>query len=435
MKIRYFLGLLIFLQGVILATDIKSINIKGVDVPVIYEKGKLPLFSLQLVFKGGGYSYDGKLLGLAKLSSSILNEGTKTLGAVEFSKKLELKAIELSSSNGFETGVITVESLKEYSKDSISYLKELLKDPNYTKETIKKIKTIQIANITKDTDNFDKVAKNSLKKILFKDTPFSNDQKGSIDSVSSIKLKDIKTFHKKVMNLNNLVLVVGGDVEFDKIKTDILNLLEIFDVGKESEIKSFQANNKPKEKIIYKDTKQAYIYFGAPFYIDNQDDIYKSKILSFVIGASGFGSRLMEEIRVKRGLAYSAYGYVQRTKSVDFFIGYLQTKLQNQDKAKQLVVQTIEKFIKDGITQDELTMAKQYLMGSEPLKVETMDQRLYRAFILYYNNLPQNYPSEELNRIQNISLDDINRYIKSHKEILKLSFAIVTKENEEKQKK
>jgi predicted Zn-dependent peptidase len=159
----------------------------------------------------------------------------------------------------------------------------------------------------------------------------------------------------------------------------------------------------------------------------NSKDTYKAKVASFILGSSGFGSRLMEQIRVKAGLAYSAYGYIENKKSYSQFTGYLQTKLQNQSKAQKMVQDIVNQFVQDGVTQEELDAAKQFLSGSEPLRTETFSQRLNRAFNLYYKGLSFDYPQKELENINKLTLNELNDFIKQHKEITKLSFSIVTK--------
>ena len=108
----------------------------------------------------------------------------------------------------------------------------------------------------------------------------------------------------------------------------------------------------------------------------------------------------MEEIRVKRGLAYSAYGYISINKSHSYFTGYLQTKLENEKEAKKLVSKIIKDFIKDGVTIEELESAKKFLLWSEPLRTETFSQRLNCAFNLFYKGLNQDYPQKELDLIE-----------------------------------
>ena len=91
-----------------------------------------------------------------------------------------------------------------------------------------------------------------------------------------------------------------------------------------------------------------------------------------------------------------------------------------------MVKSLVSDFVNDGATGEELTSAKMFLLGSEPLRTETLSQRLGRAFTLYYRGLPLNYNELELQAIQDLTLEDLNEFIKSHKEINDLSFAIVT---------
>ena len=412
-----------------MATTIKYIDIKGVQIPVIFEEQKsLPILNLQLVFQNSGYVQDKDKSGLASLSSKLLNEGTKELGASKFAEKLEENAISLTTSNGFETFVIELSNLKEQSKKGINLLTELLKSPNYSKSTLEKLKTIQTGSLKRKENDFDYVSNNQLKSILFKGTTLQNPASGTVESISKIKLKDIENFINQTVCLENLIIVAGGDYELAEFEELVKPLLETLNVGKKLELEKIKFTSKKEEKELIKDTKQAYIYFGSSFNVDSKDEEnYKAKVASFILGGSGFGSRLMEEIRVKRGLAYSAYGSISINKSYSYFNGYLQTKNESANEAKQLVTQLVEEFVNNGVTQEELTAAKNFLTGSEPLRSETLSQRLTNAFTLYYRGLEADYSKNELEKIQNLELKDLNEYIKSHNEINNLTFSIVRK--------
>ena len=311
---------------------------------------------------------------------------------------------------------------------AISLLNDLLKSPNYSEDTLSKLKTLMVGSLKRKENDFDYVSQNQLKSILFKNTALENPSSGTIESISKIQLTDIEKFVKKTVNLNNLIIVAGGDFElkeFEKLVNPVLNTLE---VGEKVEANKVVFESKNEEKTLLKDTQQAYIYFGSSFNIDSKDEEnYKAKVASFILGGSGFGSRLMEEIRVKRGLAYSAYGSISINKSHTYFNGYLQTKNESADEAKKLVSQIVADFVKNGVTEDELKAAKNFLTGSEPLRSETLSQRLNRAFTLYYRGLEQDYSKKELEKIQNLELKDLNDYIKSHNEINNLTFSIVRK--------
>ena len=430
MEIKHgFLFILAILQGSLMGAEIKHIDVKGVQIPVIFEEQKsLPILNLQLVFQNSGYIQDGNKSGLVNLSSKLLNEGTKELGSTKFAELLDENAITINTSNGFETFVIELSSLKEESNKAISLLNDLLKSPNYSEDTLSKLKTLMVGSLKRKENDFDYVSQNQLKSILFKNTALENPSSGTIESISKIQLTDIEKFVKKTVNLNNLIIVAGGDFElkeFEKLVNPVLNTLE---VGEKVEANKVVFESKNEEKTLLKDTQQAYIYFGSSFNIDSKDEEnYKSKVASFILGGSGFGSRLMEEIRVKRGLAYSAYGSISINKSHTYFNGYLQTKNESADEAKKLVSQIVADFVKNGVTEDELKAAKNFLTGSEPLRSETLSQRLNRAFTLYYRGLEQDYSKKELEKIQNLKLKDLNDYIKSHNEINNLTFSIVRK--------
>ena len=412
-----------------MGATIKHIDIKGVQIPVIFEEQKaLPILNLQLVFQNSGYIQDKNKSGLVSLSSKLLNEGTKELGATKFAEKLEENAISLTTSNGFETFVIELSNLKEQSQKGIELLTALLKSPNYSQNTLDKLKTIQTGSLKRKENDFDYVSSNQLKSMLFKDTALQNPASGTIESISKIELKDIKNFINQTVCLENLIIVAGGDYELAEFEKLIKPFLETLNVGKKVNFEKIDLISKKEEKVLIKDTQQAYIYFGSSFNIDSKDEEnYKAKVASFILGGSGFGSRLMEEIRVKRGLAYSAYGSISINKSHSYFNGYLQTKNESADEAKKLVGELIENFVKNGVTLEELNAAKNFLTGSEPLRSETLSQRLNRAFTVYYRGLEPDYSQKELEKIQNLKLEDLNKYIKSHSEINNLTFSIVRK--------
>ena len=148
-------------------------------------------------------------------------------------------------------------------------------------------------------------------------------------------------------------------------------------------------------------------------------------VMSFIMGSSGFGSRVMEEIRVKRGLAYSAYFYASVNSVTAQSAGYLQTKLENKDTAINALRKIVANFIKKGVTQKELDGAKDYILGSRVLSNETLNQRLNKKFRNFSRNLPLNYDEILVQKIKNLTLNELNAYIKGHSEVNNLSFSVV----------
>ena len=420
--------ILMVLQGVLMAEMVKEIKIKDASVPVVFEEGKyIPIVSMQLVFENAGHLSNTKD-GLADMAAKLLNEGTAKEGSVGFATKLDAHAVDISSHVGRESFVIEVSTLKSEFAYAVERLKELLKDPNYTEEAMEHVKRQKIGWLTQKKSDFDYIAASKLRETLFKGAALARPYDGTLESVKSISLEDIKTFIQSHLGYNNAIVVVGGDITFADAEKYTKEILALLPKVKEGAIEKVKASAKKETVLIEEDTQQAYIYFGSPFdYSYEEKDQYKAKIAEYLLGGAGFGSRLMEEIRVKRGLTYGAYSALRRTKSASYLSGYLQTKLSTQTEAKALVQKVVDDFVNKGISKEELKAAKEFLVGSEPLRTETLSQRIGRAYSEYYYGRPLGFSKEQLKKIETVTLEEMNSFITSHKELSDLSFAIVTK--------
>lgn len=421
--------ILLLLGNIIMAATIEQIEVNGREIPVIFEHDKrLPLVTMQFVFQNSGSTADVKKAGLAKFSSKIMSEGTSKLGSSAFAEALEARAIHISASVGKETFVMELGSLKEEFESGVNFFDSLLKDPNFSEEAISKVKTTTLGELARRENDFDYIASNELKALLFEGSVLANPSSGTVESVNSINMNDVKEFINEHLVSSRLIVVIGGDIDIEAAKMEISRVVESMPQGKFSDVVNYSVTKTPKEKTLIKETQQAYIYFGSPYNISvDSEEYYKARVATYILGTGGFGSRLMEEIRVKRGLAYSAYASLDVSKSSSFMSGYLQTKLDSLSEARKTVKEVVENFVKKGVTQDELEQTKKFLLGSEPLRVETMSQRLNRTFMEYYKGQALGYSVIELERIKKLELKELNEFIKEHKEILEMSFAIVTK--------
>ncbi len=428
MKIFRAVLTILFFGQVLMAAAVDHIEVKGVKVPVIFEAdSRLPIASMQLVFKNSGSIADGDVPGLAKLSAKMMNEGTKELGSVAFAEILDSKAISLSAHTGTETFIFELSSLKSEFYSGLNLFKSLLSSPNMTQDSLDKAKTITIGSLTRKENDFDYIANVALKRLLFKGTPLQNPASGTIQSVNEVTLAQIETFLKTHLVLSRAIVVIGGDLTLAEAKKQLIKTLEVLNVGHNEDVKHYKVSKKATNKTIIKKTQQAYVYFGSPFNLHvDSPEYYKARVAAYVLGAGGFGSRLMEEIRVKRGLAYSAYARINIAASSNYMMGYLQTKLESMQEAQETVKEVMNTFVKEGVTQVELDQAKKFLLGSEPLRVETLSQRLSRTFMEYYKGQEIGASLVELKRIEALDLKSLNDFIKAHSEITNLSFAIVT---------
>jgi len=380
---------------------------------IIYEKDNLGRTILELIFKNTGsiYSKDG----VANFTAYMLNKRGTLKEKETFFSKLEEKAVNLNISVNREFTTISISFLNSKTKYAIKKLIELLTNPNFTEEAFLKTKKEILAKKENLKNNYDYIANQNLFKVLFKNTPLEYPIIG--ENIENIKLEDIKN-HFKTFSKDNLVILNGGK------KVDVKEILDILPstpMKKDLFFKAKNGNLKEKQNV-----EQSYIYFGSNYEV-KKDELYLAKIATFILGAGGFGSRIMEEIRVKRGYAYSAYAFNEFQKSYSIFKGYMQTKLENTQDAIKTLKEIIETFNSKGINEEELQQAKQFLIGSEPLRNETLTQKLLKKFREHYLNLGEGYYEKELKLIEKTSLNELNSFIKNNK-IQNLSFSIVTNE-------
>ena len=409
-----------------MAATLYHLETKHASVPLIFEQNSyLPLVSLQLIFRDSGALTDS-IPGVAKLATKLLGEGCRDMGSTAFATALEDHAISLSASVGSETMVITLSALKSEFAFALKMLKKLLKSPNFSDEAFERIQAQMLGKLTQKQSDFDYVAGAKLRALLFAGTPRAHPVDGTPESVSAITMAQLKRHIKDSLAVGNLIAVAGGDLDEAEIRAAVLEIAELLGEVSPPPLPAVQMIETPTVETVRVKTDQAYIYFGAPYEMPyDSDEVYLGKVAAFVLGSGGFGSRMMEEIRVKRGLAYSAYCSFHVSHTVSYFSGYLQTKLESAEEAQQVVREVVKHFCKEGMTQEELDAAKQFLVGSEPLRNETLQQRIANAFHAYYNGKALDWREEELRRIASIDLAQINHFIQSHTEITEISFAVV----------
>lgn len=399
-----------------------DLKYKNLNIPLLYEfDNSMPVVNFKLIFKASGSVANDKFPGLANLVAKMLNEGTSKLGVSEFANLLELKAVNLSVFSGFETFGFEINTLKENFDYGLNLLISLLKDPNFTQKTLDKIKTLIKGEIASNNTDFDYLSRTELNRLLYENTSLEYPQIGTLESIDKIGLNEVKEFFDALF-LENLFIVLAGDI---KENINLNELLNCFKNGNKNNLAFIKTSDEQKLSFVKKQVEQAYIYFGAPYNV-KKDEIFKANVAIFIFGSSGFGSRLMEEIRVKRGLAYSIYARADFGLSSSKIWGYMQTKNESKDDAINVIKSEFLKFVKDGVSQDELNSAKNFLLGSVVLQKETMFGRINIKQKEFYMGEEFGEFERTLEKIKALNLDDLNKFIKAHDEILNLSFSVVS---------
>ncbi|HEF1622506.1 TPA: insulinase family protein [Campylobacter lari] len=404
-----------------------NLDFNETKIDIIYEyENELPVVFFKLIFKNSGKIAEKHNRGCASMLARLLNEGSND----EFFKSLEYRAIELYTKASFEHFQISIKCLKEHFDFALEKLQELFLNVRFDEKILQRLKTLALGELASLNTDYDYQAKRLLNKNVFKDEIFASGLDGTKESIEKISLKELQDFMSENLVLDNALFVFGGDIKEDEVKIKVEKICQILKRNTPNQNKSYKLIDESIEVSEQKSTEQAYIYFCSPFNIQiNDEKMYLAKLALFILGQGGFGSRLMEEVRVKRGLAYSAYAMLDVNLNYSRVFGYLQTKNESSNEAKALVKEVFENFVQNGVNEKEFQLAKQFLVGSMPLRYESLAKRLDIMLNEYLHGLKLGNLKEEMQKIKNTTLDELNDFIKTHSEITKVSFASIENES------
>ncbi|HEC1781307.1 M16 family metallopeptidase [Campylobacter sp. LMG 17559] len=404
-----------------------NLDFNNTKIDIIYEyENELPVVFFKLIFKNSGKIAEKHNRGCASMLARLLNEGNND----EFFKSLEYRAIELYAKASFEHFQISIKCLKEHFDFALEKLQELFLNVRFDEKILQRLKTLALGELASLNTDYDYQAKRLLNKNVFKDEIFASGLDGTKENIEKISLKELQDFMSENLVLDNALFVFGGDVKEDEVKVKTEKICQILKRNTPNQNKNYKLIDESIEVSEQKSTEQAYIYFCSPFNMQiNDEKMYLAKLALFILGQGGFGSRLMEEVRVKRGLAYSAYAMLDVNLNYSRVFGYLQTKNESSNEAKTLVKEVFENFVQNGVSEKEFQLAKQFLVGSMPLRYESLAKRLDIMLNEYLHGLKLGNLKEEMQKIKNTTLDELNDFIKTHSEITKVSFASIENES------
>jgi zinc protease len=259
------------------------------------------------------------------------------------------------------------------------------------------------------------VAEQAFDKALFPDGPYGHPVEGSQESVARFNNRDVAGFYKTHYHPNNAVLAVVGDISLEEVKTRLVPLLLTWPASETAKPTFNPAFAKrPEPTRINRDIAQANIIIGSIGVERANPDFYALTVMNYILGGGGFGSRLMEEIRVKRGLAYSVSSFFDAKKYSGSFQVVLQTKNASAKEAISLALKQIEIIRQEPVSEEALQRAQNYLVGSFPLRFDTQGELAGFLTQIEYYGLGLDYAEKYPTLIKGVSREDVLRVSRTY---------------------
>ena len=387
-----------------------------------------PLIAMRFAFRGGATQDDPGKEGLAYFISAMMDEGAGDLDALAFQEKAQGLAMRMDFDAGRDVMLGNLQTLTANKDEVFDLVRLALTEPRFDKDAIARVRAQILAGLQFDEHDPETVASLAWDRLAFRGHPYARPIKGTLQSIATISRDDLKSYAKRVFARDKLVISVVGDID----AATLGNALDhIFGPLPANSVLAPVADANPPlgptQEIIEMDVPQSVAQFGHRGIARKDADFIAAYVLNYIIGGGGFSSRLMEEVREKRGLAYSVYSNLYPYQHGAVFVGSVATKNEAVGQSLEVIESELRRIAEQGPTADELANAKSYLTGAYALRFESSSSIANQLLAIQIEDLGIDYVNRRNKLVEAVTLDDIKRVAKRLIEADRLITTIVGK--------
>jgi zinc protease len=415
MKIRPLL--LALLLSVAIPAAANAITVRAVQSPSgvetwLSEEHAIPIIAVNIAFPAGSAYDPSDKPGLATLVSSLLDEGAGDLASEAFKQALEARAIRIGASADRDYITVSMTTLKENADEAFRLLGLVLSRPRFDSEAVERMRVAILASLKQEDEQPSTVASKSWFATYFGTHPYAHSDSGTPSGVQAITINDIKTFAADHFVRDRVKVAVAGDINDADLRRYLQQLFtsmptkSVPQVARAADAGRSGTNTIPRNEPA----PVAMFGFAGPMRLDA--DFIPTFVANYILGGGGFSSRLMDEIRDKRGLTYGISTYLADYKSASLIVGSVQSEKTKILTALDVTKSELARFARDGATAKELADAKTYLTGSYPLGLDS-NAKIARTLNAYQRQgLTADYVEKRNALIQAVTLAQVNAMAK-----------------------
>lgn len=392
------------------AVEVQRVRSPGGIEAWLVEDHSNPIISLSLAFRGGAALDPVGKEGQASMVAGLIDEGAGDLDSQAFQGRLEDLSISLRFSADMDSFTGELQSLTEHRDTAFDMLRQALTEPRFDAEPVERIRSQILAGLARRAEDPDTIAGRVLNKLLYPEHPYGRPSSGTLESIAAMQVDDLRRFPAERFGRDALVIGVVGDIA----PAELGRLLDTTFGALPATAGTFEvAKVDPKASgdlvVIEKDVPQSVVLFGQNGIARDDPDYYVAYTVNYILGGGGFASRLYEEVREKRGLAYSVYSYLYPLDHSALVLGGVATQNSRVAESLDLIRQEWKRMAEAGPTADELRDAKTYLTGSFPLRFSSSDRIAGMLVGMQTENLGIDYLDRRNSFIESITAEDARR--------------------------
>ena len=375
---------------------------------------ELPMVDIRVIFDAGS-TRDGNQPGLATLTLGLLDQGAAGMDAGEIARGFEDRGAIISGGAQKEMAWLALRSLSDDDllQPSLALFEKVLLQPDFPRNDFKREKERTLVSIQYQKQKPGSLVSNRFYKEVFGSHSYGSNQIGTEASIGKLKAGDLRKFYKQYYVAKNAMVVIVGDLTRAQAEAISVQLADgLADGERPPALAEVKARTDATTIMIEHPSSQSHVLMGAPGMHRGDPDYFSLYVGNHILGGSGLVSRVSNEIREKRGLAYSAYSYfVPMAQDGPYTLGF-QTRNDQRDDALKVLKETLQGFIDEGPTEKELRASKNNIIGGFPTRVASNGKIIEYLAVIGFYDLPLDYLNQFTTQIEKVTVKSIRSAFK-----------------------
>lgn len=379
------------------------------------ETHELPMFDIQLTFAAGS-SRDGNKPGVALLTNAMLDEGVKGKDVTAIAETFEGIGADFGNGAYRDMAVVSLRSLAEAKKSQVALdlLTEVVSAPTFPESSFARLKNQLLTGFEIDKKTPSKIMTKTFYDKLYGDHPYAHNSAGNVESVKRMTIKDLENFYKKNYTAKNLVIAIVGDLSKKQAEEMAEKISDSLPEGEQLPSIASPVPTKSGKYHTEFTSQQMHISMGELGVTRNDPDYVALSVGNQILGGGNLTSRLMKEVRERRGLTYGIYsGFSTMQVAGPFSIG-LQTRAEMTEATIELIKEVVRDYLAKGPTQQELDDTKREIAGNFPLVNASNASIVGQLGAIGFYNLPLNYLEDYMSKVQALTVEQVKTAMNKH---------------------
>ena len=369
----------------------------------------VPLLAVTFEFKGGAAADPQGREGLSRMVAGLLDEGAGELDSLAFRTLLEDQAIRLGFSHGRDAFSGRLLTLTENQEQAFELLRLALAEPRFDDEPVERIRQQLIADIQRRRNDPNTMAGLAWFEHAFDGHPYGRTTQGTTETIAAIDVAELRAFVAERLGRDNLIIGVAGDITAQELAPLLDQAFAHLPATSSLPVLEPTTPKTGQALVSRINVPQSVVTFGLPGIARDDPDYYAAYVANYILGGGGFASRLTEEVREKRGLAYSVYSYLADTDLAPLWMGGVATRNDQVAQSIEVIKGELVRMAEGDLAEADLANAKTYLTGSFPLRF-TSNENVARILVgMQANDLGIDYLDRRNAYIEAVTLDDLER--------------------------